>query len=65
MPAKCHATGMLGGDHDQRQLLGNQRHLAAGQQPDGGWRVDFNSFSPAAELEWRGAITVKNLLLLR
>jgi hypothetical protein len=32
--------------------------LAAGQQPDGGWRVDFESASPAAELEWRGYATV-------
>ena len=28
--------------------------LAAAQQPDGGWRVDFDSYSPAAALEWRG-----------
>jgi hypothetical protein len=35
------------------------------QQDDGGWRVDFASYSPAAELEWRGHITVKNLALLR
>jgi hypothetical protein len=32
--------------------------LAAGQEPDGGWRVDFESASPAAELEWRGYATV-------
>jgi hypothetical protein len=39
--------------------------LAAGQQPDGGWAVDFGSFSPAAGLEWRGHRTVQALLLLR
>jgi hypothetical protein len=39
--------------------------LAAGQQPDGGWTVDFASFSPAAGLEWRGHRTVQALVLLR
>jgi hypothetical protein len=39
--------------------------LAAAQQPDGGWRVDFDSYSPAAALEWRGHRTVEALLLLR
>ena len=35
------------------------------QQPDGGWRVDFDSYSPAATLEWRGHRTVQALVLLR
>jgi hypothetical protein len=39
--------------------------LAAGQQSDGGWAVDFASFSPAAALEWRGHRTVQALMLLR
>ncbi len=39
--------------------------LAEGQQPDGGWTVDFDSYSPAAALEWRGHRTVGALLLLR
>ena len=39
--------------------------LAAAQQPDGGWTVDFDSYSPAATLEWRGARTLQALLLLR
>ncbi|MDP5184903.1 hypothetical protein QOZ88_19900 [Blastococcus sp. BMG 814] len=39
--------------------------LAAGQQADGGWTVDFDSWSPAAALEWRGHRTVQALLLLR
>ncbi len=38
---------------------------AAGQQPDGGWSVDWVSHSPAAALEWRGHATVRALLLLR
>lgn len=28
--------------------------IVAEQQPDGGWDVDFRSYSPAAKLEWRG-----------
>jgi hypothetical protein len=39
--------------------------LVAAQQPDGGWTVDFDSYSPAATLEWRGHRTVGALLLLR
>jgi hypothetical protein len=39
--------------------------LADGQQPDGGWTVDFDSYSPAATLEWRGHRTVQALSLLR
>jgi hypothetical protein len=39
--------------------------LAAGQLADGGWAVDFGSFSPAAALEWRGHRTVQALVLLR
>jgi hypothetical protein len=39
--------------------------LEAEQQDDGGWRVDFASYSPAAEPEWRGHVTVKTLALLK
>jgi hypothetical protein len=39
--------------------------LADAQLPDGGWRVDFASYSPAATLEWRGHRTVQALVLLR
>jgi hypothetical protein len=39
--------------------------LAEAQQPDGGWRVDFASYSPQATLEWRGSRTVQALALLR
>ena len=41
------------------------QRLADGQQPDGGWTVDFHSYSPAAALEWRGHRTVEALKLLR
>jgi hypothetical protein len=39
--------------------------LAGAQLPDGGWPVDFDSYSPAATLEWRGSRTVQALVLLR
>jgi len=39
--------------------------LAGAQQADGGWVVDFASYSPAATLEWRGHRTVEVLSLLR
>lgn len=39
--------------------------LEGGQRHDGGWTVDFVSFSPAASLEWRGHATVGALTLLR
>ena len=39
--------------------------LAALQQPDGGWVVDYESFSPLAALEWRGYATVRAVEILR
>lgn len=41
------------------------RRLADGQQDDGGWRVDYASYSPAAELEWRGYATVRAVSILQ
>jgi hypothetical protein len=35
------------------------------QQDDGGWTIDFTSYSPAAALEWRGNRTVQALTILR
>jgi hypothetical protein len=39
--------------------------LAGQQREDGGWAVDFGSFSPAAALEWRGHATVRAMSVLR
>jgi hypothetical protein len=39
--------------------------LAAGQRDDGGWEVDFASYSPAATLEWRGHATVRAVTILK
>jgi hypothetical protein len=41
------------------------RRLAAEQGPDGGWPVDFASYSPLAALEWRGYATVRAVSTLR
>jgi hypothetical protein len=40
-------------------------HLAAGQRPDGAWTFNWPAWSPAAEAEWRGSLTVDALLRLR
>jgi hypothetical protein len=45
---------LLGGDVIATDL----DRLGRGQQPDGGWTVDFASSSPVAALEWRGYATV-------
>jgi hypothetical protein len=39
--------------------------LAGQQRDDGGWAVDFASYSPSAALEWRGHATVKAISILR
>jgi hypothetical protein len=41
------------------------RRLRDGQQPDGGWTVDFVSSSPAAALEWRAYATVDAVARVR
>jgi hypothetical protein len=40
-------------------------HLAAGQREDGGWTFNWPAWSPAAEADWRGSLTVDALLMLR
>jgi hypothetical protein len=39
--------------------------VAGEQQVDGGWRVDFTSYSPMADVEWRGYATVDAVGILR
>jgi len=46
-------------------IAADLRRLADGQREDGGWTVDFASYSPAATLEWRGYQTVRALTILR
>lgn len=46
-------------------VIADLDRLENAQQPDGGWPVDFNSYSAAAALEWRGRATVAALSVLR
>jgi hypothetical protein len=41
------------------------KRLADQQQDDGGWTIDFATFSPAAALEWRGYMTVRAVSILQ
>ncbi|MGH3243783.1 MAG: hypothetical protein ACRDNL_25615 [Spirillospora sp.] len=49
---------------DPEVVAAELRRLDGRQQDDGGWRVDFASYSPAAELEWRGYATVSAVAVL-
>lgn len=40
-------------------------HLAQAQRDDGGWTFNWPAWSPAAELDWRGFLTVDALRVLR
>ncbi|MDO9353224.1 MAG: hypothetical protein Q7T55_05990 [Solirubrobacteraceae bacterium] len=50
---------------DEGILEADLDRLEAGQGEEGGWTVDFDSFSPAASLDWRGNRTVGALITLR
>jgi hypothetical protein len=50
---------------DEAAVAADLERLAAEQDEDGGWSVDFQSYSPAAALEWRGYATVRALSILR
>ncbi|HZB39768.1 MAG TPA: hypothetical protein VE487_02310 [Ilumatobacter sp.] len=49
---------------DGEAIATDRARWAAGQQDDGGWRVDFTNYSPIAALEWRGYVTVRAISLL-
>ena len=50
---------------DQRTIEAHLDHLAAAQRDDGGWMFNWPAWSPAAEADWRGFLTVDALRLLR
>jgi len=50
---------------DEAAVATDLERLVAEQKEDGGWSVDFQSYSPAAALEWRGYATVRALSVLR
>jgi hypothetical protein len=49
---------------DEAAVAADLDRLAAEQHEDGGWSVDFESYSPASALEWRGYATVRALSIL-
>ncbi|MGO1992080.1 MAG: hypothetical protein ACTH2Y_09670 [Corynebacterium sp.] len=50
---------------DAAAVEADLERLAGAQCADGGWPVDFASYSPAAALEWRGHATVRAVEVLR
>jgi hypothetical protein len=50
---------------DEEAVSRDLKRLENGQQADGGWLVDFDSYSEAAALEWRGYTTVSAVSILR
>lgn len=50
---------------DPRAVSADLDRLERAQLPDGGWPVDFASYSAAAALEWRGYATVRAVATLR
>jgi hypothetical protein len=50
---------------DEAAVAADLERLADEQENDGDWTVDFQSYSPAAVLEWRGYATVRALTILR
>jgi hypothetical protein len=50
---------------DPEHVAADLERLAAGQQDDGGWTVDYLPISPAGAMDWRGYATVKAIQTLR
>ena len=50
---------------DQATIDAHLDHLAGAQRDDGGWMFNWPSWSPAAEADWRGFLTVDALRVLR
>jgi hypothetical protein len=50
---------------DPEVIAADLQRLVDQQQDDGGWAVDFASYSPAAALEWRGYMTVRAIAILQ
>jgi hypothetical protein len=50
---------------DEATIAAHLDHLAASQREDGGWMFNWPSWSPAAEADWRGYLTVDALRILR
>jgi hypothetical protein len=55
------ARGVFGAD----RIAADLDRLEAGQRDDGGWTFSWTAWSPVAEAEWRGVVTVQALTILR
>jgi hypothetical protein len=49
---------------DESTIEAHLDHLARGQLDDGGWTFNWPAWSTAAELDWRGSLTVDALTIL-
>lgn len=50
---------------DDATIKAHLDHLAQAQREDGGWMFNWPAWSPAAERDWRGFLTVDGLRVLR
>jgi hypothetical protein len=50
---------------DDATIAAHLDHLVTVQRDDGGWMFSWSVWSPVAESEWRGSVTVDALVLLR
>jgi len=50
---------------DDATMAAHLDHLAGAQRDDGGWMFNWLAWSPAAEADWRGFLTVEALRVLR
>ena len=50
---------------DDATIEAHLNHLAGAQREDGGWMFNWPAWSPAAEADWRGFLTVDALRVLR
>jgi hypothetical protein len=50
---------------DDATVAAHLDHLAGEQRDDGGWTFSWPAWSPDAERDWRGFLTVDNLRILR
>jgi hypothetical protein len=50
---------------DEATIKAHLDHLAHAQREDGGWTFNWQAWSPAAEREWRGSVTVDAVRILR